>query len=104
MKPPEEISTRIIGNIEHMLKFPKMWFFEPKCMEGQLMYLTDLLSFIHEQPENQYGSYLVENGYQSNTFTNSIEENGHRNTDEVFSSFSEFFQEFFDLFKSTLTK
>ena len=104
MKTPEEISTKIIENIENMLKFPKMWFDAPESMELHLMFLTNLLSFIHGQPDGQYTDYLVMKGYESNNFTNSLKENGHRDADEAFSSFSGFFKEFFNTFKSTLSE
>ena len=103
MKKSQEISTRIIGNIEHMLKFPKMWFHDPECMEHQLMYLTNLLSFIHEKPELQYSEYLVENGYQADTFSNSLKVNGHLDAEKAFTSFPEFFNNFFIAFKATLS-
>lgn len=104
MKTSEEIAARILENIEHMIVFPKMWFGTPESMEEWLFYLTDLLSFIHEQSECQYGDYLVSKGYQSNTFTNRIKENGHSDANETFSLFSAFFKEFFDAFKLTLNK
>lgn len=108
MKTPEQISTRIIENIEHMLKFPKMWFHEPECMENQLMYLTNLLLFIQGRPDYlyryQYSDYLVEKGYQANTFVYSLKENGPIDADAVLLSFSEFFKEFFDKFKASLAE
>ena len=104
MKTPEEISTKIKENIENMIVFPKMWFEAPESMELQLMFLTNLLSFIHEQPDGQYADYLVSKGYESNNFTNSLKEDGRGDADEVFSLFSGFFKEFFEEFKSTLTK
>jgi hypothetical protein len=104
MKTPEQISTKIQENVENMIKFPKMWFDAPESMELHLMFLTNLLSFIHGQPDGQYTDYLVAKGYQSNNFTNSLKENGHNDADKVFSLYSGFFKEFFDTFKSDLDK
>lgn len=104
MKTPEEISTKIKENIEHMLIFPKMWFEAPESMELHLMFLTNLLSFIHGQPDGQYTDYLVAKGYESNNFTNTLKENGRSDADEVFPLFAGFFKDFFDTYKSTLTK
>ncbi len=102
MKTPEEISTKIQENIENMIRSPKMWFDAPESMELHLLFLTNLLSFIHGQPDGQYTDYLVANGYESNNFTNSLKENGYSDADKVFSLYSGFFREFFDTFKSAL--
>jgi len=138
MRTADEISTRIEENIENMIRFPKMWFATPESMELHLMYLLDLLSFMHEQPDGRYADteshrslslspalgagswaepprqrsviqairydYLVEKGYESNSFTNSLKTRGFTGMDEEFNSFSVFFKEFFNQFKLCLLK
>lgn len=102
MKTPQEISTKIESNIENMIKSPKMWFDSPESMELHLMMLTNLLSFIHDQPDGQYTDYLVAKGYESNNFSNSLKESGDTAPDKAFSLLSEFFKCFFDQFKETI--
>jgi hypothetical protein len=104
MKTPEEISKRIRENIEHAIRFPKMWFRDPESMEMHLMFLTNLLSFMHERNEGQYTDYLVSKGYQSNNYTNRLKENEDVDDNEIFSRFAVFFKDFFDKFDATLLK
>lgn len=102
MKTSEEISARIKENIENMIEFPRMWFETPESMELHLMFLTNLLSFIHEQPDGQYADHLVARGYESNNFTNSLRGNGCSDAGKGFILFSDFFKDFFAKFRLTL--
>jgi hypothetical protein len=67
-----------------------------------MMYLTNLLSFLHETEEGQYSDYLVSKGFQAASYTTRVKGRTQPENDDLFARFSVFFQEFFDKFCAAL--
>ena len=103
MKSAEELSLRIKSDILHALSHPKLWFNDPKSMEVHIFYMTDLLSFLHDSEEKQYGDYLIAKGFQTALYTTRIKETSRLNSDELLINFREFFLEFFLEFYESIT-